>query len=59
MYWACASTGLTNKAWRGQEYYINGNITGGHTDTHTHQVNKSRRKQNSMCFMVFAQRFVF
>ena len=29
MYWACASTGLTNKAWKGQEEYINNQVTGG------------------------------
>ncbi len=29
MYWARASTGLTAKAWRGQEYYINKKVTGG------------------------------
>ncbi|WP_024999574.1 C13 family peptidase [Prevotella falsenii] len=29
MYWARASTGLTAKAWRGQEYYIDNDVTGG------------------------------
>lgn len=29
MYWALASTGLTPKAWRGQEYYVNQEVTGG------------------------------
>lgn len=29
MYWARASTGLTAKAWRGQEYYIDNEVTGG------------------------------
>ena len=28
MYWARASTGLTAKAWKGQEYYIDNNVTG-------------------------------
>lgn len=30
VYWARASTGLTAKAWRGKEYYINQYVTGGH-----------------------------
>ncbi len=30
MYWARASTGLTAKAWKGQEYYLNKSVTGGH-----------------------------
>lgn len=29
MYWARASTGLKAKAWRGQEYYIDQEVTGG------------------------------
>ena len=32
MYWALASTGLTAKAWKGQEYYVDNNVTGGRMD---------------------------
>lgn len=32
MYWARASTGLTAKAWKGQEYYIDNNVTGRRMD---------------------------
>lgn len=32
MYWALASTGFNARAWRGQEFYINHSVTGGHMD---------------------------
>lgn len=32
VYWARASTGLTAKAWKGQEYYTDNSVTGGHLE---------------------------
>lgn len=32
MYWARASTGFNAKAWKGQEYYTDNSVTGGHLE---------------------------
>ena len=32
MYWALASTGFNAKAWKGQEYYTDYSVTGGHLE---------------------------